>query len=173
MTTAVIREARIILCIIADPFQQGRGFILRTTSVRKEGGKKATQHAARHSASTAQASQSSSKRHCFAFSLFLLTTEVGREEEKQLPRAPAVKRTPEPCYCGIRLVQFFPNKRARTGTTPKGMLWRRMPRIAAGLTLLESLPPNHRLLAILPLQRKPSQVRGEKNKEKKVLGFFL
>lgn len=84
-----------------------------------------------------------------------------QKEGKQLPRAPAVKRMPEPCYHGIWGVQFFPNKRARAGTTPKRMLQRRTLRIIARLTSLETLPLNHRLLAILP-----SQAGGKKYRQK-------
>lgn len=85
-----------------------------------------------------------------------------QKEGKQLPRAPAVKRMPEPCYHGIWGVQFFPNKRASAGTTPKGMLQRRTLRITARLTSLETLPLNHRLLATLPSQAggKKIQTKG-------------
>lgn len=37
MTFAVIGDPRVILWVRPDLFQQGRGFILRTMSVRKEG----------------------------------------------------------------------------------------------------------------------------------------
>lgn len=45
--------------------------------------------------------------------------------------------------------------------------------IAARLTSLETLPPNHWLLAILPLQRRSSQVRGKKYRKKGFRAAFF
>lgn len=102
-----------------------------------------------------QASQSSSKHRCFAISLFPLLTEFGRDKEKQLPRAPAVTRMPEPHYCGIQCVQLFPNERVLE-QPQRGCSGGECCALAAGFTLLGTLQSNQRLLAVLPLQGKSS-----------------